>query len=75
MLTTSRSFHKFVKSSQQSLIRLNYVRSLTTTTHTTGTSSAGINKDIDITIYGASGFTGRLVAEYMNNQYGINGMI
>lgn len=33
------------------------------------------SKDFDIVIYGATGFTGRLVAEYMNSQYGSNGKI
>ena len=28
------------------------------------------NRDFDIVVYGASGFTGRLVAEYMHKQYG-----
>ena len=28
------------------------------------------NKNFDIVIYGASGFTGKLVAEYMHKQYG-----
>ena len=28
------------------------------------------NREFDIIVYGASGFTGRLVAEYMQNQYG-----
>lgn len=28
------------------------------------------NKDFDIIVYGASGFTGRLVAEYLNTRYG-----
>jgi short subunit dehydrogenase-like uncharacterized protein len=30
-------------------------------------------KQYGIVIYGATGFTGRLVAEYFNNQYGVNG--
>lgn len=29
-------------------------------------------KDFDLIIYGATGFTGRLVAEYVNQQYGVN---
>ncbi|MBV1933358.1 MAG: saccharopine dehydrogenase NADP-binding domain-containing protein [Parvibaculaceae bacterium] len=28
-------------------------------------------KKFDIVVYGATGFTGRLVAEYLNNQYGV----
>lgn len=28
------------------------------------------NKEFDIVVYGATGFTGRLVAEYLSNQYG-----
>ena len=30
------------------------------------------NRELDIVVYGATGFTGRLVAEYLNNQYGVN---
>jgi short subunit dehydrogenase-like uncharacterized protein len=30
-------------------------------------------KDFDIIVYGASGFTGRLVAEYLAQQYGVGG--
>ena len=33
------------------------------------------NRDFDLVVYGATGFTGRLVAEYLNNQYGVNGEI
>ena len=29
--------------------------------------------EFDVVIYGATGFTGRLVAEYMNNTYGVGG--
>mmetsp|Transcript_1177 Transcript_1177/g.1917 ORF Transcript_1177/g.1917 Transcript_1177/m.1917 type:complete len:420 (+) Transcript_1177:31-1290(+) len=29
-------------------------------------------KDLDIVIYGATGFTGRLVSDYMNTRYGVN---
>ena len=32
-----------------------------------------MNKAYDVIIWGASGFTGRLVAEYLNNQYGTAG--
>ena len=32
-------------------------------------------KQFDIIIWGASGFTGRLVAEYLNHQYGIDGSL
>jgi short subunit dehydrogenase-like uncharacterized protein len=32
-------------------------------------------RELDIIVYGASGFTGRLVCEYLNNQYGIGGEI
>ena len=28
------------------------------------------DKKFDIVVYGATGFTGRLVAEYLNNRYG-----
>ncbi len=28
-------------------------------------------KEFDLIVYGASGFTGRLVAEYLNNEYGV----
>ena len=31
------------------------------------------NRELDVIVYGATGFTGRLVAEYLNNQYGVNG--
>ncbi len=31
------------------------------------------NRELGIVVYGATGFTGRLVAEYLNNQYGVNG--
>ena len=31
------------------------------------------NRELDVVVYGATGFTGRLVAEYLNNQYGVNG--
>ena len=31
------------------------------------------NRDIDIVVYGATGFTGRLVAEYLNQTYGVDG--
>lgn len=37
--------------------------------------SAKGSRELDIVIYGSTGFTGRLVAEYMNNQYGVNGDI
>ena len=30
------------------------------------------NREIGIVIYGATGYTGKLVAEYMNNKYGVN---
>ena len=33
------------------------------------------NRELDIVVYGATGFTGRLVAEYLNNQYGVNGEV
>ena len=29
-------------------------------------------RELDIVVYGATGFTGRLVAEYLNNTYGVN---
>lgn len=32
-----------------------------------------MDKKYDVIIWGASGFTGRLVAEYLNNQYGTDG--
>ena len=31
------------------------------------------NREFDVVVYGATGFTGRLVAEYLNNQYGVGG--
>ena len=33
------------------------------------------NRELGITVYGATGFTGRLVAEYLNQQYGVDGDI
>ncbi len=33
------------------------------------------NRELGIVVYGATGFTGRLVAEYLNNQYGVNGEV
>ena len=30
-------------------------------------------RDFDVIVWGASGFTGRLVAEYLNSQYGLDG--
>ena len=30
------------------------------------------NRDIGIVVYGATGYTGRLVADYMNRQYGVD---
>ncbi|MEP0070134.1 saccharopine dehydrogenase NADP-binding domain-containing protein [Pyruvatibacter sp.] len=31
----------------------------------------GKNREFDVVVYGATGFTGRLVAEYLNKQYGV----
>lgn len=31
------------------------------------------SRDLGIVVYGATGYTGRLVCEYLNNQYGVNG--
>ncbi len=31
------------------------------------------NREIDIVVYGATGFTGRLVAEYLSHTYGVDG--
>ena len=33
------------------------------------------DRELGIVIYGATGYTGKLVAEYMNNQYGVNGAL
>ncbi len=33
------------------------------------------NRELGIVVYGATGFTGRLVAEYLNKQYGVNGEV
>ncbi len=33
------------------------------------------NRELDIVVYGATGFTGRLVAEYLNNHYGVKGEV
>ncbi len=35
--------------------------------------SSKIGRDLDLIVWGASGFTGRLVAEYLLDQYGIGG--
>ena len=29
-----------------------------------------MSREFDVIVFGATGFTGRLVAEYLNNQYG-----
>jgi short subunit dehydrogenase-like uncharacterized protein len=34
-----------------------------------------INKQLDLIVFGASGFTGRLVAEYLNAAYGVGGSV
>jgi len=31
------------------------------------------NAEYDVVVYGATGFTGRLIAEYLNNEYGVGG--
>ncbi|MDG1812914.1 MAG: saccharopine dehydrogenase NADP-binding domain-containing protein [Porticoccaceae bacterium] len=33
------------------------------------------NRELGVVVYGATGFTGRLVAEYLNKQYGVNGEV
>jgi short subunit dehydrogenase-like uncharacterized protein len=33
------------------------------------------DRELGIVVYGATGFTGRLVAEYLNQQYGVNGEV
>lgn len=33
------------------------------------------DRELDIIVYGATGYTGRLVCEYLNNQYGVNGEV
>ena len=33
------------------------------------------NRDLDIVVYGATGFTGRLVCEYLYSQYGLDGEV
>lgn len=33
------------------------------------------DRDIGIVVYGATGYTGKLVAEYMHKQYGVNGKV
>jgi len=33
------------------------------------------NKPFDLIVFGATGFTGRLVAEYLNNTYGVGGRV
>ena len=32
-------------------------------------------RDLGIVVYGATGYTGKLVAEYLNSQYGANGAV
>ncbi|UTW54578.1 trans-acting enoyl reductase family protein [Kordiimonas sp. SCSIO 12610] len=34
-----------------------------------------VSKEFDVIVYGATGFTGRLVAEYLSNQYGVDGNV
>lgn len=33
------------------------------------------DRELDIIVYGATGYTGRLVCEYLNKQYGVNGEV
>ena len=33
------------------------------------------DRDLDIIVYGATGYTGRLVCEYLHQQYGVGGEI
>ena len=35
----------------------------------------GTDRELDIIIYGATGYTGKLVAEYMNQRYGSGGEV
>ncbi len=35
----------------------------------------GKDRDLGVVVYGATGYTGKLVAEYMHRQYGVNGNI
>ena len=37
------------------------------------TSSTGGDREFDVVVWGATGFTGRLVAEYLHGQYGTGG--
>ena len=32
-------------------------------------------RELGIIVYGATGYTGKLVAEYLNNQYGVGGTV
>jgi len=32
-------------------------------------------RELSIVVYGATGYTGKLVAEYLNRQYGVGGML
>ena len=32
-------------------------------------------RELGIVVYGATGYTGKLVAEYLNKQYGVNGSV
>ena len=34
-----------------------------------------MSKDLDIVVFGASGYTGKLVVEYLKNEYGENGSL
>ena len=33
------------------------------------------DRDLGIVVYGATGYTGKLVVEYLNSQYGVNGAV
>ena len=33
------------------------------------------DRELGIVIYGATGYTGKLVADYMNKKYGVNGAV
>jgi short subunit dehydrogenase-like uncharacterized protein len=33
------------------------------------------NREFGIVVYGATGYTGRLVCEYLNTQYGVGGSV
>ena len=60
------SIESLIQRSSREKIPLHTIRYLTTSRQ---------DRPIDVAIYGASGFTGRLVVDYFNKTYGTNGVI